>query len=266
MQFVSKRTLIAACCFTLAAYALIAASRSLDPPELKLYRLPLVGQYSIYRTDLRIPMTGTDTHYLSRQGQFPNGRRHDHLIVSGLKQYAMHNQMIVGTTERQFFIFDTSTQDLFPDAQTYRDAAAWQNALRNAGIPTDITLKDPDTEAAQLPDNVIRAYDYTVLKGLLGRSDSTWSVIIQFQGLCLCFIIGLFAPLRISLFGPSVLIGLLINFIAQVALVDLEPAAFVGCVGLPIVYLIAAHLGRLPLRIWKICTQRNRRFANSPNM
>ena len=208
------------------------------------YLLPLFGNYAIRRADLNLPSQDAGVHQLVEVDRHLTSEM---IQVTNLKQFAVSGRIILGTTQKGFFIFDTSAPNV--EAKEFANADDWHAALQSAGVPTNIQLQDPDAVAATMSDQQIHPLDYRVMKGRLGLSDDEWSATIQLLGLVLIFLRGILVSSRSSPLLMSVLLAVVVNFVAQILIVGGGPGAFAGFFILPVLYWIVCEGGRL-LRKW----------------
>jgi hypothetical protein len=163
-------------------------------------------------------------------------------LLGDVEQVAVERNIVFGKAKDGYFVLDGNAADAKP--ATYESSEAWQSALVAAGISNAASsLKTPDALAANVPAQSLRPWNYRVMRNRLGFSDDEWSAIVQAMGALLAFLIGLFWTGRRRPIPEAVVLGLVVNVVAQILIAGGGPGAFVGFFGLPVVYVVATVLG-----------------------
>lgn len=204
------------------------------------YQLPLVGSYGVYREGGGYERDA-GRHRLVRMEHFSSGTVAYGDVVTKLSQVAVAGRFIVGQSDGGWFLLDTAAER--PEPVTFASEEAWRSALAAAGVPHGIQLATPDSLAAAVLDTTLRPWNYRVMRGLLGQSDSMWSLIIQIIGILLSLVIGFYLQSR-SAVMPIALLGWSVDVVAQMIIAGEGPGAFVGLFAFPIMYWIAIMFGR----------------------
>jgi hypothetical protein len=209
------------------------------------YFLPLLGKYGIYRADPGFDPDDRGTHQLVERISQRQAGFSSNTIVKQVKQFAVHQKWIVGTTEAGFFIFDADPANDWAEAETFNTIEDWHRAMERAGIPPNLTMLDPDQEAAKVSDQTLRPWNYRMVGGALGWSDDFWSLVVQTAGFAISVLIGLLAPRELRLLVPAVAMGLAIDVIGMIVIAGGGPGACVGLVAFPLYCWLAMGIGRL---------------------
>lgn len=207
------------------------------------YYLPLFDSFGIIKDDPNFVSEQEGRYRLVEVTPITGAGFSSSNLATKLKQYAIHGKVIVGTTEDGYFIMDLS-QPEYAQPQAFKTIEGWQLALKQAGIPLDVSLLDPDSAATKLPDITLRPWKYRVMRGALGLTDDIWSFVVQIAGMVLCLLIGLLGPIELRLLSVAILIGLIINIVGQIVIAGGGPGAFVGFFALPLWCWLAAGIGR----------------------
>lgn len=222
-------------------FAGLAFGQATMPAELfqEGYRLPLAGNYAILRKgESFVRAFGYQRYDLVEI----IGEASSSGVLPGIQEVAVAGTFIVGKTDKTYFLLNA--QAPYPKPRIFNSPEEWQTALAATGIPADIQLRDPDAMAAGLPNRILRPWDYSMMRGLLGYSDDVWSFIVQVGGLAIAFLLGL---LRRSLrlpFRAAAVLGVLVNILAQIFIGGGGPGAFGGFFVLPIAYYLAMLIGK----------------------
>jgi hypothetical protein len=208
------------------------------------YRLPLVEPYAIYRPDETLGASeDRGTYQLVRYEPRTQGGGYSlSTLVRRVELVAVHERVMFGKSKDGFFILDAREPD--PEPTTFSAREPWQVALRERGVADPDVLKTPDALASGLPDEVLRPWDYRVMGGRFGISDDVWSLIVQLLGFVIAFVVGLACAPRKSPMVAAVVLGLIVNVVAQILIAGGGPGAFVGFVALPLICMLAAALGK----------------------
>jgi hypothetical protein len=235
------RLLTPAVVFVVAVALAGAATRARADSDDGSYQLPLVGRYAIFRpTTSLTPSAATRSSDLVRS--FRAGGSGGMTLLDNVEQVAVERNLIFGKAKAAYFILDGTVTEAVP--RTFDAPEAWQEALAGAGISNPGSLlKTPDALAPKVPAQMLRPWNYRMMHNRLGFSDNEWSAIVQGLGALLAFLIGLLWTGRRRAIPEAVVLGLVVNVVAQVVIAGGGPGAFVGFVGLPLVYLLAVALG-----------------------
>lgn len=205
------------------------------------YRLPLVDPYAIYRE----ASDANSNKGMCRLVEVHSSSRGVGLsfseIVTNVEQVGLEAKVIAGKADKGYFVLDTRQPN--PQPQVYASFEEWKSALAAAGIITPIPLAQPDAMTAGQPEGILRPWKYRMMGGRLGYSDDAWSLIVQLAGLGVAFVVGL-ASLRRSPVLAAVVLGLIVNVVAQIVIAGGGPGAFVGFFILPLACCVAASLGK----------------------
>ena len=116
--------------------------------------------------------------------------------------------------------------------------------LSNVGIGDPTALKEPDALAAGVSDPVLRPWKYRIAGARFGISDDMLSLMVQLFGFALAFVVGLASPRGKSPIAVAVVLGLIINVVAQIFIAGRGPGAAVGFIAFPLYCILAAGLGK----------------------
>ncbi len=105
-------------------------------------------------------------------------------------------------------------------------------------------MKAPDALAVGVSEQVLRPWKYRVGGGRFGISDDVLSLVVQLLGFALAFVLGLMWPRGKSPMAAAVVLGLIVNVVAQILIAGGGPGAFVGFFVLPLLCMLAAALGK----------------------
>ena len=197
------------------------------------YVVPLIGNFSIGRTDLET--LHNDHNLYTLLGPL------NHQIES-VRKVAVSGSFIVGETTDGYFLFNSTDENPIP--QTFSTLKALQSALIANGLTKDISLNDPDVLAAALSNRTIRPWEYRMMNGRFGLSDDDWGGAIVLLGWPFAFGVGWRVKRRGLLLAIAIVIGSATNFVGRIILAGGGPAAGVGLVFEPLVCFVAAILGR----------------------
>jgi len=208
------------------------------------YRLPLVGDYAVYRDD------GTfgsryekGTYRLVEEMRLSSGVSFGGAdVVPKVQQIAVFQKIIVGRAAQGFFLFDTGNP--YPKPEFFEGDDKWHAALKDAGIAGVVQLSKPDALAALLPDTTLHPLDYRAMHGLFGLSDDWWSLMVQMCGLMIVLVIGLRSPPKRSPMVAAIVLGIVVNVVAQILISGGGPAAFLGFLMYPLLFYVAAVIGK----------------------
>jgi hypothetical protein len=220
------RLLLASICIFLIST--IVADAQVAPDDN--YQLPLIDPYILSHRNDQFQILWCDV------GHNYGGS----IVVDHVEQLAVSGKNIVGIAKAGNFIFNTQHEGEAP--QVFSTYQKWQDGLAAAGIPVNIQLNTPDSLATNVPDRILRPWNYRVMKGRFGQSDDTWSLIVQLLGFALTFLLGCLNPKKF-LRGDAVLIGLAVNIIGQDIIAGGGAGEFVGYIGLPLMCCIAGYFG-----------------------
>jgi hypothetical protein len=209
------------------------------------YRLPLVGPYAIYRPIAPLtPREGTRPSQLIKSSapDGPNGWSMTTLL-GDVENVAVERNLIFGRSKDGFFVLDGGVAEGKPTM--FDSPEAWRATLAGAGISDPASLlRTPDALAASVPVQALRPWNYRAMRNRLGLSDDAWSLLVQGLGALLALLLGLFwTTERRRPIGEAVVLGLVVNVVAQIVIAGGGPGAFVGFVGLPLMYMLATALG-----------------------
>lgn len=241
----ADRTLIAILLVSLVVICGRPARADLGREE---YRCPLLSPYAVCRADLSFPPDSSGLYQLVKM-EDSGSAISSQFLVKILKKVAVRGQMIVGTTEKGYFIFDTSQQNAEP--QTFTDVEHWQTALKASGIPANIQLNDPDVLAATMPDYQLHPLHYLRMKRLFGLSDDDWGNIVLLTSLAVIFVRGLLMRPNASLFPLAVLLAWLATA-ALIASGVIDVGGFLGFIIYPGLYWLVGKFGQFFKKfIWR---------------
>lgn len=165
------------------------------------------------------------------------------------------DRWIVGSGPDGFFIFDTRRTSGYwkqrPQLFTKRDE--WIAALAAAGLPTDVTLRDPDVVAATLPSSTTQPADYRRMQGALGMSDEAWAGALPLATMGLCVFFGFIVSDRRPLFMIAVMLAVGINVAANGIIAGGGPEFAMGFIVYPPLFIFLANIG------WWLSRLRGRR-------
>jgi hypothetical protein len=208
------------------------------------YRLPLIDPYAIYSTDKAMGVSSDRDLYqlVEVMPSSPGVGLSTQTLVPKVESVAVHDLIIFGKASDGFYILDTGQSH--PQPQLVSTREEWEAALRNFGISDPNVVKAPDALAVGVSEQVLRPWKYRVGGGRFGISDDTLSLIIQLLGFALAFVVGLASPGNKSPMAVAILLGLVVNVVAQIVIAGGGPGALVGFVALPLLCMLAAVLGK----------------------
>lgn len=208
------------------------------------YRLPLVEPFAIYRSDkaLRVSPDRGLYQLVEVMPSSPGVGLSTRLMIPKVESVAVQDRIIFGKAADGFFVVDTHQPD--PQPQVLRSRDEWEAALSNVGVGDPNALKEPDALAAGVSDPVLRPWKYRIARARLGISDDTLSLMVQLLGFALAFVVGLVSPQGKSPMAVAVVLGLIINVVAQIFIAGGGPGAAVGFVAFPLYCILAAALGK----------------------
>lgn len=158
--------------------------------------------------------------------------------VDDIETIAVSAPWVVGTSAHGYFIADS--HDSAGRPEVFQTEADWMTARRSDGISDNLVLENPDVIAGRIPPQVLRPYDYALMHGRLGLSDGNWGDMVIFGTLGLIFIRGLFAGSKAYLVSEAIIIGLLVDVVAEMVLLGGGGPAFAGLFFLPAIFSIVA--------------------------
>jgi hypothetical protein len=172
-------------------------------------------------------VTATDERRLSWE---PLGGK-DSDTVQNLESLQSGQNSIFGKTTTGYFVLNVRTGEV----STYTSIEVYLSALKSLGIE-DIHLSSPEELARGVPENVKRPWEYAVMRGRLGISDTAWSVIIDSLGWSVALMVGLLSPMcrtsgicliryaALCLFG--MIFGVIVDYIADIWMIDSATTAY----------------------------------------
>jgi hypothetical protein len=202
-----------------------------------LYSVPLVGRYAVVRDEGGTMCSLVELSATSRGAGLSFTK-----VLPGVEEIAVVGNIIAGKANGEFFVLDTARADAKP--QLLQTDGQWVDALKATGITQPVQLATPDSMAATLPENVLRPGKFRMMGGRLGYSDDAWSLIIQIAGLVIAFFLGAMTGPRRSPLAVAVVLGIVVNVVAQMFIAGGGPGAFVGFFLLPLYCVLAALLGK----------------------
>jgi hypothetical protein len=164
------------------------------------------------------------------------------LVVPAVEEVAVVGRVISGRAKGGYFVLEADRAGAKPELLGTREA--WERALGGGGVSGAVRLEPPDALAGRVPGRVLRPWRYRVMGGKLGLPDDTWSLAVQVAGLVTAFFMGLVGGRRRWSVSAAVVLGLGVNVVAQIIIAGGGPGAFVGFVFLPVLFVVAARLGR----------------------
>lgn len=199
------------------------------------YLLPLIPPYVVSKlSPTKVRLIARSSEASSYGGQ---------ILVEDVREVGTAKSFIVGRTATSFFLLDTAAGE--PKPQLFRSEAEWSVALKALHLGDPVTLSDPDTLVAHMPDPIVRPWNYDVMKNSLGLSDSAWSLLTQATGLVVAFAWGLLRrPGRTGLMAQAVVIGWVTAFVALMLLAGEGPGLAIGLIVFPVLSAIAIASGR----------------------
>lgn len=223
----------------IAAVVLLAMGAVQNSREQLLetgYKIPLPGGYVLVRGSTDSPDPYSSPCLVDATGA---------IVLEHVSKIATAGVRLVGISGGSYFLCDTSAPSVPPTLFTTE--AKWKTAIESlAGSP--VTLSDPDTIAASLPDRIVRPFRFRVMGAGLGLDDEQWALIIDGIGaLAMLFVGFVGAPLRTRL-TCSVVLGVGIGLFAGLIVGDGGTEAIGAPVFLTLVYyafsLLAHIVGR----------------------
>ena len=208
------------------------------------YRLPLVNPFAIYRSD-KAPGVSVD-HGLYQlvkvMPSSPGVGLSTQTLVPKVESVAVQDRVIFGKATDGFFVLDTRQPN--PQPHVVKTRGEWEAALRKSGVSKPDVVKAPDELAVGVSDQVLRPWKYRVAGAPFGIPDDVLSLIVQLIGFAFAFVLGLMWPRAKSPMAAAIVLGLIVNVVAQVLMAGGGPGAFVGFLVLPLFCMLAAALGK----------------------
>lgn len=214
-----------------------AAARAEDPRD-RAFRVPLVDSYAVVRS-YDSPRSSHDwgAYQVVRVNSgsgFGFG-----MLVPHVEQVAVHQRVIFGKTKDEYFILEVEGLP-----RMFKMREEWKAALHELGVVNSEVLKNPDALAEGLPENVLRPWKYTKMRGCFGWSDDAWSLAVQGLGFLMALVMGIRWGRRGGLMLGAIVLGLGVNVLSQIIIADGGPGAFVGFFFFPVFCVLLAALGR----------------------
>lgn len=201
------------------------------------YQLPLLGRYAIHYDSMWKTAQQAGPYRLINDLDL-SGRT----IVPDVKKIAVCGQVIAGEESTGYFLLNPDASNKPEYFQTMQQL---QSALAALGITENIQLTEPDILAAKVPNQILRPWEYRMMRNLLGLSDGIWSVIVQLTGLCIAFLVGITSRNRGIRSGPLIGLGIVVNIVAMIVIGRGGGGALVGFLFFPLIYCIAAAIGKV---------------------
>ena len=199
------------------------------------YLLPLLDRYSIHHEhDGRLELV--EERARSGFGSVGSG-----VVLEDVRQVAVRDRVVFGTTADGYFILDASNER--PEPAVYDAREQWEAALSGLGLNAE-GLANPSALAAATPEQVLRPWKFRMMKGRLGLSDGNWSAVIQLAGLVIAFLMGFHRKREGAQIAAAVMLGLAVTVAAQVVIAGGGPGAFGGFIALPVIYVVGTAGGK----------------------
>jgi hypothetical protein len=98
---------------------------------------------------------------------------HTHEVLAQVEEIAVAGALITGKANNQYFLLNTAQPDAEPEM--FATAEQWNSALKANGVTPPIQLSTLDALAANMPDHVLRPWEFRIMKNRFGLSDYEWS-------------------------------------------------------------------------------------------
>ncbi len=200
------------------------------------YSCPLIGNYVVIRRDTRAMCYLAEVY--NAQNSFGG-----HEILAHVEEIAVAGTLITGKANNQYFLLNTAQPDAAPEI--FATAEQWNSALKANGVTPPVQLSAPDSLAANMPDHVLRPWEFRIMRNLFGLSDDDWAGAVILAGLILSFIIGLLIVGAIVRTPLVLILGIVINIVAQIVITGGGASALVGFFITPLVFVLVAKFGSM---------------------
>ncbi len=203
--------------------------------------VPLIGPYVINSVPKERLGGEGGPHRLAERNSSPGLGLSLRILLENVMEVTVSGPHIVGKTKAGYFTFDSRAPDTRPSV--FESAEQRHVALDAAAVPRTITLNDPKRLAASLPEQTLRPWKYSVMSGILGLSDSVWSLIVQIMRAILALLLGISFGRKRTPVAAAIALGLAINIVAMVIIAGEGPGAFAGFLLFPLLFWFNSWIG-----------------------
>lgn len=223
-----------------AAFLLLAAAHGMAAPlGPDSFTLPLVGHCGIHREWLKFPHPSRGRYQVVA---ISPPETLSSQLVADVKEVAVAGRFVIGSCAGGYFLVDSSDND--PKPELFHDVKEWKSRLQSVGIAEVPLLTEPDVLAVNVPDRQLHPFNYRMMNDLFGWSDDVWAFAIQIIGMAVIFLIGLLRK-KPRLMLDALVVGLLVDIVAELIVAGGGPSAFVGLFIFPILFYIVGFIGTL---------------------